>query len=649
MSYNSDMTRTRQLILDRYRPIAEAGAGSFGTVQVAWDTRIQRKVAIKCIELDEKDAMRAVFSGTETTAAINTPAQNEYPSDISCNDNEEARLLHQDFDSANISVAEASMCSAAPVLGLDEARTAALLSDAGIVAVYDFEVQDSMAYLIMEYVEGITLRDLLYLYNDRITLDVVAAVFAAVSRALEVAHDNKVLHLDIKPDNILINRQGQVKVTDFGLAILADTSGFNAAGGGTIGYMPPEQIRQECLDERCDEWALASVVYEMLTGVNPFLAPDLKHAETAIEDAELVLPSLCWDELDSAIDDVIFYALDPDRTERYATVSDFADELEPFLGDSKRGTRELAALVGCSDDEREEHPEERQAFVPTPLRDRITPLQRKIAAHVVGGAGSAFVAFIALINIPHINGLSSALFWGLLSLIALGGALKPHLGALLAYLALSAAFIVQNAPAVGCILLAAVLLWWYFIGRKGSADANVALAAPVAGALGLGQMVPLVAGLSLSPIRAIMTTLFTITVSVLFASCGSYSLFNWDVFAHWNFEMCDNLLAALKMLLGQAPLWCIAASWCVAAILLAVFRLRATRLRTVLGVCVAGACLLVGIGFAAWTASGGTTWLPSLRNLIFTLSAITLAFMGCVFIPDSGGNAKDDTEDLEDS
>ena len=225
--------------------------------------------------------------------------------------------------------------SLAHVPGLDEARTAAMLSDASIVAVYDFEVQESTAYLIMEYVEGVTLTELLHRHADRLTLDVVAAVFASVSHALEVAHANQVLHLDIKPDNVLINHQGQVKVTDFGLATLADASGYGAAGGGTIGYMPLEQMRQENLDVRCDEWALASLTYEMLAGENPFLAPDLERAEVAIEDAELVLPSLCWDELDPAVDDVIFFALDPDREERYATVADFAEELEPFLGDPK--------------------------------------------------------------------------------------------------------------------------------------------------------------------------------------------------------------------------------------------------------------------------------------------------------------------------
>ena len=330
------MVRSQQLILNRYRPIAEAGSGGFGTVQIAWDTRIQRKVAIKCIELDEADAARAALPGADAVspAGAIVPAWDEERG--LAGPSEELGAFGED------AADEPFVRSLAHLPGLDEARTAAMLSDSNIVAVYDFEVQGSTAYLIMECVEGITLGQLLRRYDEQLSLDIVAAVFAAVSHALEVAHDNQVLHLDIKPDNVLINRQGQVKVTDFGLATLADASGFGVAGGGTIGYMPPEQMRQESLDARCDEWALASVVYEMLAGENPFLAPDFERAEAVIEEAELVLPSLCWDDLDAAADDVIFYALDPNREERYDNVADFAEELEPFLGDPKRGVSEEA-------------------------------------------------------------------------------------------------------------------------------------------------------------------------------------------------------------------------------------------------------------------------------------------------------------------
>lgn len=636
LPYNRRMARDQQLILNRYRPVGEAKAGGFGTVRVAWDTRIQRRVAIKCIELDEMDAARAALPGAN---AVRQQPREPLPW-------EDDPLFGEDdaADGAGENGAtsvfdligdEPLVHSLAHVPGLDEARTAAMLSDASIVAVYDFEVQDSTAYLIMEYVEGMTLTDLLHRHADRLTLDVAAAVFASVSHALEVAHANQVLHLDIKPDNVLINHQGQVKVTDFGLATLADASGYGAAGGGTIGYMPLEQMRQENLDVRCDEWALASLTYEMLAGENPFLAPDLERAEAVIEDAELVLPSLCWDGLDPAIDDVIFFALDPDREERYATVADFAEELEPFLGDPKRGVRELSAIVGHADDEEEEAEAEKEPPAPrVPLRERITPLQRTVAAHAVGALGSGAVAFVAFANLPQTSGFANPLFWGLFALVTLAGALKPHLGALLAYFALSATLIAGNAPAAGIVLLAAAATWWYFTGRLSNADANATLVPPLAGAFGCNQLTPLVAGFCLPPARAFGALAFSLLVSLMLAACGSHSLLGWDALANWQFSAGLDMQADLGSLLMQPALWCIVISWIVATGALSAFRLRPTRAFAVLGTLVAGALLLAGIALAAWVASGQATWMPSLNNLVFTIIPIVVMLLMCVLVPE---------------
>ena len=375
------------LILDRYELLGTAGEGGFGTVQIAWDPRIQRKVAIKTIRLTEHDAARAALPGAEAVAGSSTAERwhgvapwTEYladdladiaaeplpaweagvaydayaegdsddgePNDEAWGDGRGATQAEQQagaFDEARRKAEQVT--SLAHIPGLDEARTAAMLSDPRIVTVYDFEVRGRVAYLIMEYVEGVTLTRLLGEYADYLTLDMVAAVFDSVAGALSAAHNAGVLHLDIKPDNILVNARGNVKVTDFGLATLADASGAGTTGGGTIGYMPLEQMRREHLDARTDEWSLAAIAYEMLTGDNPFRARSLEEAESAIEEAELVLPSLCWENLDEQIDDVVFYALDPNREERYASVSDFAEEMDKFLGDAAKGSAQLELVV----------------------------------------------------------------------------------------------------------------------------------------------------------------------------------------------------------------------------------------------------------------------------------------------------------------
>ena len=674
LQYNVRMTKT-QLILNRYKPLAKAGAGGFGTVQVAWDTRIQRKVAIKCIPLSEAELLRAAlpgadvldvspdepgessvgsqdFGGASSTRATGSAASSATavdPADVppwedlpeeagfaGAEDAGDSGSFDTPAEPTNASAREAGSGFAGPsrvdsfpsqllpgqsvsltdaadpasrplvrtlsrIPGLDEARTAAMLSDPSIVAVYDFEIQDSTAYLIMEYVEGITLTELLRDHDDRLTLDVVAAVFDAVAHALEVAHENGVLHLDIKPDNILINASGQVKVTDFGLATLADAQGYGVAGGGTIGYMPLEQMRQENLDARCDEWALASVTYEMLAGENPFLAPNLFQAQEAIEDGELVLPSLCWDNLDPAADDPIFYALDPEREERYETVADFAEELSPFLGDPAKGRAELADIVAGPEEEEEPEPQPREPGIP--LRDRITPELLFFGSHACGAAGSALLAFLSLQNISQTEGFANPLFWGLLLLITLAGALRPHLGALLGFVSLSAMLVMCGVPAAGCVLLAGAGVWWWYLGRAGDATANAALATPLAGAIGLGPLGPLVAGFALRPVAAMATAAFQVLCGFMLAGLGSASFMGWDVLATWHFSTAafasDTVIDRMAAMLLEPGTWIMAASWVLAAGACALLRWRPTRLFASFGVLAGAAVLVAGFILAA--------------------------------------------------
>lgn len=667
LQYNVRMTKT-QLILNRYKPLAKAGVGGFGTVQVAWDTRIQRKVAIKCIPLSEAELLRAALPGADaidvspdersesviassvhaagsagSSSSVVDPADvppwEDLPEEAgfagsgdagdsgASDDQEELASVSASqagCDSAGMSSSDASLGQLLPgqsvsltdavdpasrplvrtlsrIPGLDEARTAAILSDPSIVTVHDFEIQDSTAYLIMEYVEGMTLTELLRDHDDRLTLDVVAAVFDAVAHALEVAHENGVLHLDIKPDNILINASGQVKVTDFGLATLADAQGFGVAGGGTIGYMPLEQMRQESLDARCDEWALASVTYEMLAGENPFLAPNLFQAQEAIEDGELVLPSLCWDNLDPAADDPIFYALDPEREERYETVTDFAEELSPFLGDPAKGRAELADIVAGPEEEEEPEPQPREPGIP--LRDRITPELLFFGSHACGAAGSALLAFAALQNISQTEGFANPLFWGLLLLITLAGALRPHLGALLGFVSLSAMLVMCGVPAAGCVLLAGTGVWWWYLGRAGDAIANAALATPLAGAIGLGPLGPLAAGFVLRPVAAMATAAFQVLCGFMLAGLGSASFMGWDVLATWHFSTAafasDAVIDRMAAMLTEPGTWIMAASWVLAAGACALLRWRPTRLFASFGVLAGAAVLVAGFVLAA--------------------------------------------------
>lgn len=641
-----------KLILDRYRLLGEAGAGGYGTVMVAKDPRIQRKVAIKAIPLTETDALRAALPGADAVAGS-------------------AAITHE--LSAPEDVADDPDVQAlAHIPGLDEARTAAMLSDPHIVTVYDVEVRGQTAYLVMEYIEGITLSKLLRDYVDYVTLDMITAVFDAVAGALKKAHAHRVLHLDIKPDNILINKEGQVKVTDFGLATLVDASGVGTTGGGTIGYMPLEQMRREELDVRTDEWSLASVTYEMLVGSNPFTASDLARADQAITEAELVLPSLCWDGLDESIDDVLFYALAPNKEDRYESVFDFQEEADKFLGDAEEGVIQLKYVVAdaldaaraahdgetdvmdplllqqenqnleeerkersgargsrasqVDQDQRARQSQRKPRAPKVPMKDRLTPSVQKTLSRIFGALTSGFLGFLALANLPFFAGWDSGAYAATASLTQLGsgifasssplvfmlvmslafavlGAVAPHVGALVGFCSVSLAFVMGASPLVGVILLAASIAWWFFVGCVGIAEPNVAMALPVVGAFGFNAFLPLAAGTCLRPRNAFITLAYAALWALVLGACGTGNMMGWEAFLYWNFAQVDVSHRLLAMLVAPAT-WCTVVSWLVAVVAESACNSRGSKLLAVFGVVLAAALLVAGAFAAAWFETG---------------------------------------------
>lgn len=150
-----------------------------------------------------------------------------------------------------------------------EAQSAAGLSHPNIVNVYDVGDDDGLYYIVMELVEGITLKSFI---ERKGKLEVKEAVGIAIqiAQGLEAAHDNHIIHRDIKPQNIIISREGKVKVTDFGIAKAASTNTINSNAMGSVHYISPEQARGGYIDERSDIYSLGVTLYEMLSGMLPF-------------------------------------------------------------------------------------------------------------------------------------------------------------------------------------------------------------------------------------------------------------------------------------------------------------------------------------------------------------------------------------------
>lgn len=208
-----------------------------------------------------------------------------------------------------------------------EARTIAQLTHPHIVAVHDFDIQDQVPYLVMEYMPYGTLRQR-YPKGTRLPFEQIMVYVKQIASALDYAHQRRVIHRDIKPENILLNTNQELVLSDFGIAVVQHTLGTLSAQNpaGTPIYMAPEQIRHRPCTAS-DQYALGVMVYEWLCGEPPFLG---SLYEIFGQHLHKTPPSLCarLPELPSAAEDTVFGALSKDPQQRFSTLQDFATALE---------------------------------------------------------------------------------------------------------------------------------------------------------------------------------------------------------------------------------------------------------------------------------------------------------------------------------
>ena len=216
-----------------------------------------------------------------------------------------------------------------------EAQAAASIGHPHIVSVFDTGSDDGVHFIVMEYVEGRTLAEILA-GGGRILPDRAIDIGMDVCRALEAAHAQGVIHRDIKPGNIMLNPRGEVKVTDFGIARVtatADTIEQTAAILGTASYLSPEQAQGQPVDGRSDIYSLGCVLYEMVTGRPPFLgdSPVAVASKQVLEQP--TPPSRLNPDVTADLDAVILRALAKNPANRYQS----AEEMHADLERAKRG------------------------------------------------------------------------------------------------------------------------------------------------------------------------------------------------------------------------------------------------------------------------------------------------------------------------
>ena len=341
-----------------YRVVSQLGQGGMGVVYKAIDLRLDRAVALKVLSPD-----------------------------VSADERRRRRFLQ-------------------------EARAASALNDAHIVAVYDVFADEGTDFLVMEYVPGRTLREVVS--AGPVAVADALEWIAQIAEALALAHAAGIVHRDLKPGNLILTDRGLIKVLDFGLAKLTrfgdDQATFDGAvtqaGAllGTVDYMSPEQARGETVDHRTDIFSLGAVAYELLAGVRPFRAPHVAALLHEVLYSPIAPPRSIRPELSPEVEAIVMRALERERPKRYQTMDSLAQDLRGGHSPG-RSSRIDEGLLQSGE-------------TPPP-----TPAPRRIGAGVIA-AGLAVATLLGVLAVPSARDWLSARLTGKSS-----GTTAPALGA----------------------------------------------------------------------------------------------------------------------------------------------------------------------------------------------------------------------------
>ncbi len=213
-----------------------------------------------------------------------------------------------------------------------EAHAVASLSHENVIDIYDVGEEKDVYYIVMEYIEGSTLKELIQ-RKGRLPVEEALAIAEKIGSALQHAHFNQIIHRDIKPQNILIGKSGEVKVTDFGIAraTTSATITYTDSVLGSVHYLSPEQARGGWTDEKTDLYSLGVVLYEMITGSLPFsgdspISIALKHVQD-----RFIYPKEINPDIPQSVENIILKALVKDPSQRYSSADDMLEDIKTAL------------------------------------------------------------------------------------------------------------------------------------------------------------------------------------------------------------------------------------------------------------------------------------------------------------------------------
>ncbi|MDR1733405.1 MAG: Stk1 family PASTA domain-containing Ser/Thr kinase [Oscillospiraceae bacterium] len=298
----------------------------------------------------------------------------------------------------------------------NESKAIALMSHPNIVKVYDVSYGERMQYIVMEFVEGITLKDYI---EQRTVLPWKEAVhfLTQILRALQHAHDRGIIHRDIKPQNIMLLHSGNIKVTDFGIARFArsETRTMSENAIGSVHYISPEQARGDVVDEKADIYSLGVVLYEMLTGEPPFQAESTVSVAIMQLQQEPRRPRDVNPSIPPALEQITIRAMQKNPADRYQSAAEMLLDLEQFKHNpnirfeytyyaDQEPTRYVSPLERPSANvqtavfARQQPPED------APERAKILPLL--IGIFIAVAAIAALIVFVSLLNSKNTERIS---------------------------------------------------------------------------------------------------------------------------------------------------------------------------------------------------------------------------------------------------
>ena len=212
-----------------------------------------------------------------------------------------------------------------------EAQSAAGLTNPNVVNVYDVGVENGIYYIVMELVEGVTLKKYIE-KRGKLPYKEAVSIAIQVANGMDAAHKHNIVHRDIKPQNIIISKEGKVKVTDFGIAKVASTATINtSASMGSVHYISPEQARGGYSDERSDIYSLGITLFEMLTGTVPFdgdtaVSVAVQHIQDTIP-----APSQLVEGIPVSVDKIVLKCTQKKTDRRYQSAYDLIVDLKKSL------------------------------------------------------------------------------------------------------------------------------------------------------------------------------------------------------------------------------------------------------------------------------------------------------------------------------